>query len=57
MAVGTDMGTSYFLPRVAGLGIASELLLTGRPIAAERAYQVQGPGVCHSTEAPDMFAP
>ncbi|GAB4814421.1 hypothetical protein N2152v2_001467 [Parachlorella kessleri] len=37
---GTDMGTSYFLPRVAGLGIASELLLTGRPIAAERAYQV-----------------
>ena len=38
------MGTSYFLWRLAGLGVASELLLTGRPLAAERAYQVrEGP--------------
>ena len=37
---GTDMGTSFFLPRVAGLGIASEMLLTGRAISAERGYQV-----------------
>lgn len=37
---GTDMGTSFFLPRVAGLGIASEALLTGRAISAQRAYQV-----------------
>jgi enoyl-CoA hydratase/carnithine racemase len=37
---GTDMGTSFFLPRLAGLGIASEMLLTGRPLCAERAYQV-----------------
>lgn len=37
---GTDMGTSYFLWRLAGLGIASELLLTGRALGAERAYQV-----------------
>jgi len=37
---GTDMGTSFFLPRLAGLGIASEALLTGLPIAAQRAYQV-----------------
>jgi enoyl-CoA hydratase/carnithine racemase len=37
---GTDMGTSFFLPRLAGLGIASEAILTGRAITAERAYQV-----------------
>ncbi|PRW44561.1 enoyl- hydratase [Chlorella sorokiniana] len=37
---GTDMGTSYFLWRLAGLGIASELLLTGRTLPAERAYQL-----------------
>jgi len=36
---GTDMGTSFFLPRLAGLGIASEAILTGRPISAERAFQ------------------
>lgn len=36
------MGTSFFAPRIAGLGIASEMLLTGRTIDAERAYQV-----CH----------
>lgn len=35
------MGTSYFLWRQAGMGIASELLLTGRPLSAERAYQVR----------------
>ena len=37
---GADMGTSFFLPRAAGLGIASEALLSGRPISAERAYSV-----------------
>lgn len=37
---GTDMGTSYFLWRQAGLGIASEMLLTGRQLSAERAYQL-----------------
>ena len=46
---GTDMGTSYFLWRLAGLGIASELLLTGRMLPAERAYQVGmgRMGECH----------
>ncbi len=38
---GTDMGTSYFLWRQAGLGAAAELLLTGRQMGAERAYQVE----------------
>lgn len=37
---GGDCGTSYFLPRIVGLGIASELLLTGRIIDAEEAKQI-----------------
>lgn len=32
-----DMGTSYFLPRLVGVSIASELMLTGRFIHADRA--------------------
>ena len=35
-----DMGVSYFLPRIVGLTIASELMLTGRFIDAERAMAV-----------------
>jgi enoyl-CoA hydratase/carnithine racemase len=32
-----DIGVSYFLPRLIGSSVASELLLTGRFIGAERA--------------------
>jgi enoyl-CoA hydratase/carnithine racemase len=32
-----DMGSSYFLPRLVGTSIASELMLTGRFIHADRA--------------------
>ncbi len=32
-----DMGTSYFLPRLVGTSLASELMLTGRFITAQRA--------------------
>jgi enoyl-CoA hydratase/carnithine racemase len=32
-----DMGTSYFLPRLVGVSVASELMLTGRFIEAPRA--------------------
>lgn len=32
-----DMGVSYFLPRLVGLSVASELMLTGRFIQAQRA--------------------
>ena len=32
-----DVGVSYFLPRIVGLSVASELMLTGNFIAAERA--------------------
>jgi enoyl-CoA hydratase len=35
-----DVGVSYFLPRMVGASIASELLLTGRFIDAQRALQV-----------------
>jgi enoyl-CoA hydratase/carnithine racemase len=37
---GCDIGTSYFLPRLVGVSIASELILTGRFIGAERAREV-----------------
>lgn len=37
---GCDMGSSYLLPRLVGTSIASELLLTGRFIHAERALRV-----------------
>jgi enoyl-CoA hydratase len=35
-----DIGVSYFLPRFVGASVASELLLTGRFIGAERALAV-----------------
>lgn len=37
---GAEMGVSYFLPRIVGLTIASELMLTGRFIDAARALKV-----------------
>jgi enoyl-CoA hydratase/carnithine racemase len=37
---GCDMGSSYFLPRLVGMSIASELLLTGDFIHADRALRV-----------------
>lgn len=37
---GADMGSAYLLPRVVGLGRASEMLLLGEPVDAERALAV-----------------
>lgn len=37
---GSDMGSSYFLPRLVGLSVASELLLTGRFVDAGRALRI-----------------
>jgi enoyl-CoA hydratase/carnithine racemase len=34
-----DIGTSYFLPRLVGVSVASELMLTGRFINAERSLR------------------
>jgi enoyl-CoA hydratase len=35
-----DVGASYLLPRIVGYGMASELLLTGRPVEAEEASRI-----------------
>jgi enoyl-CoA hydratase len=35
-----DMGVSYLLPRLVGLGTASEIMLTGRPLAADEAQRI-----------------
>ncbi|MEX1361533.1 MAG: enoyl-CoA hydratase family protein [Nannocystaceae bacterium] len=37
---GADMGASYLLPRVVGLGHASEILMTGERVPAERCAQI-----------------
>lgn len=37
---GADMGAAWLLPRIVGLGHASELLLTGDFIDARRAYEI-----------------
>jgi enoyl-CoA hydratase len=35
-----DMGVSYLLPRLVGLGAASEMMLSGRPIDAAEAHRI-----------------
>ena len=37
---GADMGSAYLLPRLVGLGRATELLLLGEDVSAERALEV-----------------
>lgn len=37
---GADMGSAYLLPRIVGLGRASELLLLGDRVSASRAYDI-----------------
>ena len=37
---GCDVGVSHLLPRIVGLGMASELMLTGRPVAADEAVRI-----------------
>src|SRR6185436_917680 len=37
---GADMGAAWLLPRIVGLGRASELLMLGEFISAQRAYEI-----------------
>ena len=37
---GCDVGVSHLLPRIVGLGMASELMLTGRQVGAEEAVRI-----------------
>ncbi len=37
---GADMGSAYLLPRIVGLGRATELLILGEKIDAQRAYEI-----------------
>jgi enoyl-CoA hydratase len=51
---GGDLGSSYLLPRLVGLGITNELLMTGRFVDAEEAARI---GLVNRTVAPDQLLP
>ena len=50
---GADMGSAYLLPRVVGLGRATELLLIGDKVSAEDALRI---GLCNEV-VPDAELP
>jgi enoyl-CoA hydratase/carnithine racemase len=37
---GADMGSAYLLPRIVGLGRATEILMLGEKVSARRAYEI-----------------
>ena len=47
---GGDMGSSWLLPRLVGVGAANDLLLTGRPVEAEEALRI---GLVNRVVPPD----
>jgi enoyl-CoA hydratase/carnithine racemase len=50
---GADMGSAYLLPRVIGLGRATEVLMLGEEISAERALEI---GLARSVADDDALA-
>lgn len=51
---GGDMGSSWLLPRVIGLGLANELLLTGRFVLPDEAVRI---GLVNRVVEPDRLIP
>jgi enoyl-CoA hydratase/carnithine racemase len=51
---GADMGSAYLLPRIVGLGRATELLMLGDKLTAERAYEI---GLASEVVAESELAP
>ena len=49
---GTDMGSGYFLPKIVGHAIATEYMMTGRFISAERAREI---GLVSEIVEPDQL--
>ena len=47
---GADMGAAWLLPRIVGLGHASELLMLGEFVSAERAFEI---GLYNKVVSPD----
>ena len=37
---GADMGSSFFLPKIVGLGRAAEMCMTGERVRADEAYRI-----------------
>jgi enoyl-CoA hydratase/carnithine racemase len=50
---GADMGSAYLLPRIVGLGRATELLILGDKLPAQRAYEI---GLAHRVVPDDELA-
>jgi enoyl-CoA hydratase/carnithine racemase len=50
---GADMGSAYLLPRIVGLGRATELLILGERVDAQRAYEI---GLATRVVADDALA-
>ncbi|GBG30256.1 Enoyl-CoA hydratase, mitochondrial [Hondaea fermentalgiana] len=46
---GGDLGISYFLPRIVGPTVAGEMMMTGRFLEADRAYQLGFASSIHDT--------
>ncbi len=49
---GGDVGSSYLLPRIVGLGVATEILMTGRFVLPEEAHRI---GLVTSVVEPDAL--